>query len=118
MNVFRAGSSGTPDSKTVEGFFRGEARLTGMATADSTSVRMNRVSFAPGACTVWHSHEGGQLLIVVEGSGTVGTRDSVAVVGVGDAVWTAAGEEHWHGADSESLVHIAVSLGQTSWERE
>jgi quercetin dioxygenase-like cupin family protein len=75
------------------------------------------VTFAPGARTRWHLHEGGQLLIVLSGEGWVGTRDmNREVVHSGDLVWTPAGEEHWHGAtDTAPLTHLAVTLGETHW---
>lgn len=37
----------------------------------------------------------------------------------GDVVVCEAGTEHWHGAREGSvLMHLAVSLGQTSWKEE
>ena len=117
MNVFRAAAA-AHEGSAVTGFFHGHAQLTGLASAGPAPVRMSRVSFDAGARTVWHSHEDGQLLVIVDGTGRVASREHVESVGVGDVVWTDAGEEHWHGADDEGpLVHIAISLGETSWER-
>jgi quercetin dioxygenase-like cupin family protein len=88
-----------------------------MSTAD---MMINTVVFTPGARTHWHSHPGGQLLIVTAGRGIVATRPGEAhVVGSGDLVWSEPGEEHWHGASPESLmIHTAVSHGATQWYEE
>jgi quercetin dioxygenase-like cupin family protein len=88
-----------------------------MSTPD---MMINTVVFTPGARTHWHSHPGGQLLIVTAGRGIVATRPGEAhVVGSGDLVWSEPGEEHWHGASPESLmIHTAVSHGATQWYEE
>jgi quercetin dioxygenase-like cupin family protein len=78
---------------------------------------MASVSFPPGARTDWHHHERGQILIVTSGAGYARTRaGQTAALAAGDVVYFEPGEEHWHGAGPDSyLVHIAISLGTTSW---
>ncbi|MFJ5958400.1 cupin domain-containing protein [Paenarthrobacter sp. NPDC092416] len=68
------------------------------------------VHFTPGARTNWHSHVLGQTLHCTEGNGLVGTRDgAVIVMRPGDTVHTPPGEEHWHGAASDSIFcHLAL----------
>jgi quercetin dioxygenase-like cupin family protein len=75
------------------------------------------VRFEPGARNSWHSHEGGQLLYVVEGAGWVQARGGSAQrIHVGDAVKIEPNEEHWHGAGSGGpLAHIVVNVGETRW---
>jgi quercetin dioxygenase-like cupin family protein len=74
------------------------------------------VTFRDGARTRWHSHAGGQLLYVLEGTGRVATHDDEAAVGPGDVVVAAPGEEHWHGADDGGdMTHVALSFGETTW---
>jgi quercetin dioxygenase-like cupin family protein len=86
---------------------------------DAGEVVTNAVIFTPGARTYWHSHPGGQLLIVTAGRGMVAIRREVHVVGGGDIVWTEPGEQHWHGACPDSLMtHMAVSHGTTEWGPE
>jgi quercetin dioxygenase-like cupin family protein len=68
------------------------------------------VSFTPCARTAWHSHPGGQTLIVTSGTGWVqewgGPKRGITV---GDVVWTPPGIKHWHGAGSETaMTHIAI----------
>lgn len=80
-------------------------------------VAVNNVFFPPSARTHWHSHENGQYLHVVAGTGLVCSEGGEPQpISAGDAVWVPAGERHWHGATSEGfLLHTAVSLGTTSW---
>ncbi len=80
-------------------------------------VTINTVNFTPCARTYWHSHENGQILIVLAGQGLIQSAGGpVSVMRAGDTVWAAPGEGHWHGASSDSFVtHTAISLGVTSW---
>jgi quercetin dioxygenase-like cupin family protein len=99
--------------------------FTGSAWGDpllrtEDGVGMSTVYFAPGARTFWHRHEGGQVLYVNSGEGLVVTRDgSAARVRSGDVVWAPGGEEHWHGAGSDSFfVHTGTSFGEPTWLEE
>lgn len=97
---------------TFTGTVYADALLDGTDGAAVTSV-----FFAPGARTFWHSHEHGQVLHVLEGRGVVGTgAGAPQPIGAGDVVWAAPGEVHWHGGGPDSmLLHLAVSLGHTTW---
>lgn len=95
--------------------FRGHGWIDEMHTDNETTVA--DVMFVPAARTNWHTHEGGQLLRVVAGSGWIcdegGTPKRLRV---GDLAWCPPGITHWHGADNESyLVHQAFALGATQW---
>ena len=72
-------------------------------------VKAVRVSFEPGARTVWHTHPLGQTLHVVAGVGRVQTSgEPVREIRPGDTVWIPPGEKHWHGAAPENgMVHLA-----------
>jgi quercetin dioxygenase-like cupin family protein len=68
------------------------------------------VSFTPCTRTAWHTHPGGQTLIVTAGNGWVqqwgGERQDIAV---GDVIWTPPGVKHWHGATEDTaMTHIAI----------
>jgi len=78
------------------------------------------VGFDPGARNYWHSHEGGQLLFVIDGTGWVQARGAAAQrIRVGDVVRVDPNEEHWHGAGpSGPLAHIVVNVGETRWLEE
>ena len=75
------------------------------------------VRFDPGVRNYWHSHEGGQLIYVIEGEGWVQVRGAAAQqIRVGDAVATGPHEERWHGAGRGSpMAHVVVNVGATSW---
>ena len=72
-------------------------------------IRGARVSFEPGARTVWHTHPLGQTLHVVAGVGRVQAfGEPVREIRPGDTVWIPPGEKHWHGAAPETgMVHLA-----------
>ena len=86
-----------------------------------SGVGLNRVTFAPGSRTVWHRHEGGQMLIGQAGRGLVVTRSGeVTVIGDGIVVHACPNEEHWHGAVSDAfMTHLSCVLGgETIWLEE
>lgn len=90
--------------------FTGEVSGAYLAPGGDPQLHAYVVHFAPGSRTAWHIHERGQLLICTAGLGYVGTRDGqVAELRPGVAVWTDAGEAHWHGAGpDEPMTHVAV----------
>lgn len=77
---------------------------------DARGVGGAWVTFHPGTRTNWHSHPGGQTLVVTEGVGWVQTRGGERLeVRAGDVVWTPPGVEHWHGGTVEhSMTHLAL----------
>jgi quercetin dioxygenase-like cupin family protein len=110
MEIKRNGSQ--PSSKGPAESFTGSVRRDPILTADAPSrLATGYVTFEPGARTHWHTHPVGQLLIITNGCGQVGTWDgAVEEVKAGDVVWFAPGEKHWHGAGPETaMTHIAVT---------
>ena len=97
--------------------------FTGTVWADpvmptTQDVTINNVFFSPGARTHWHAHSQGQVLHVTAGSGWI-CREGEAPQPIrsGDVVWIGADERHWHGAAEGSyMIHMAVSIGKTSWQ--
>lgn len=68
------------------------------------------VTFAPGARAAWHTHPGGQTLVVTSGTGWIqqegGKKQAIKA---GDVIWTPPGVKHWHGAtETTSMTHIAI----------
>jgi quercetin dioxygenase-like cupin family protein len=101
------------------------SQFTGQAVGDAIlpatdGVVINTVTFAPGARTHWHSHERGQILVVLTGYGLICTDgEPPAPLRPGDWVWIPPGERHWHGAGPGTfLSHTAISLGATQWSDE
>jgi quercetin dioxygenase-like cupin family protein len=73
-------------------------------------LRVNRVSFEPGARTAWHTHPLGQTLFVLSGVGRAQTWGGpVRTIRPGDTIWIPPGEKHWHGAaPTTGMVHLAM----------
>ncbi|NNN19999.1 MAG: cupin domain-containing protein [Acidimicrobiaceae bacterium] len=89
-----------------------------MPTTDGVTI--NNVCFSPGARTFWHSHEHGQILMVLAGKGLVQAEGEPArEIYEGDTVWVPSGERHWHGASKDNyMTHKAISMGNTHWGEE
>src|SRR6185312_8636813 len=109
MKITRIGSQ--PSAKGPEDWFTGAVRIDALFQPnESRRAAAASVTFEPGARTAWHTHPGGQTLIITSGSGWV-QREGGAVEEVhpGDVVWFAANEKHWHGATSTTgMTHIAI----------
>jgi len=85
--------------------------LRGPLADDGLDVAL--VHFAPGAATPPHVHHGGQVLVVVAGSGFVEVDGVVTALGPGDVVVTPAGEQHAHGATADGpFSHLSVTTGR------
>jgi len=89
-------------------------KVTGHPTTD---IRMLRYSFEPGARTNWHSHEGGQVILIEKGHARVQEAGgAMREMGPRESVVTAAGVKHWHGAmPNEPLTQVSLSFGATNW---
>ena len=97
--------------KGPEAWFTGTVWVDEIVTGAAPSrMKVNRVSFEPGARTAWHTHPVGQALHVVAGLGRVQLLGQpVQEIRPGDSVWIEAGEVHWHGAGpAHTMVHLAM----------
>ncbi|TCC54548.1 cupin domain-containing protein [Kribbella pittospori] len=76
----------------------------------SPSTQIDSVTFAPGARTRWHRHDGEQVLVVTAGVGLVQCEGGpVEAIRTGDRVRIKPGEWHWHGAGTTtSMTHLAI----------
>ena len=77
-------------------------------------------TFDPGARLDWHSHPGGQILLVSEGIGYYQEKGKPKqLVRKGDVIKCQPGVAHWHGATVESsFAYIATTptqKGKTLW---
>jgi quercetin dioxygenase-like cupin family protein len=91
--------------------FTGDVYVTPIKKPEGPSrLIASLVRFTPGARTNWHSHAVGQTLHITEGAGLVVGRDGTIIrMRAGDTVWTAPGEEHWHGGTADTFMcHIAM----------
>ena len=79
------------------------------------------VVFETGARNNWHSHPGGQILLVTAGKGYYQERGkSAQFLQMGDVVAIPPDVEHWHGAAPDSeFTHIGISpntqKGNAKW---
>ena len=114
LTVVRRGSNDVR-SELAKGPLTGEMWRDILQQKDGISVSKN--FFTPCARTHWHSHEGGQILIVESGEGFVATADEVVRMCVGDIVWTPPDVRHWHGGSHDrSMLHLAISFGEVNWQ--
>jgi quercetin dioxygenase-like cupin family protein len=95
----------------------GDAILQGAGEVGIGDVAVNSVFFAPGSRSHWHRHDGAHILFITQGRGFVGNDAGVTEsVVAGDVVYTAPGEEHWHGAAPDSFMqHTTITVGKTEW---
>jgi len=92
-------------------YFTGKSWLAPLTKNSSLNVPLSNVTFEPRSRNNWHSHTGGQLLIVVGGEGLYQERGKPAKhLKAGDIVEIAPNVEHWHGATSTSwFSHLATN---------
>jgi quercetin dioxygenase-like cupin family protein len=88
-------------------------------------ARFNRVHFAPGARTHWHTHPLGQTIHVLAGVGRAQRAGGpVETIDAGTTVYVEPGEDHWHGAAPGTfMTHAVVQEADDSgtdvvWGRE
>ena len=79
------------------------------------------VTFAPACRNNWHTHRGGQILLVTAGRGYYQAwGEDARELRAGDVVEIPAEVKHWHGAAPDSwFSHIAIEihpeLGPATW---
>ena len=92
--------------------FTGGVRVEMLFEAvDPSHASGGSVAFEAGARTAWHSHPGGQILVVTAGTGRVQQWGGpIQEIQAGDVVKIPAGQKHWHGASPHvSMTHLAIT---------
>jgi quercetin dioxygenase-like cupin family protein len=93
-------------------YFTGTVWIKPLVANDSifNSV-IGNVVFEPCARNNWHTHPGGQILIVTDGMGYYQEKGkSIQLLKKGDVVTIQPDIEHWHGASPDSeFTHIAIN---------
>ncbi len=110
QRVVLAGSQ--PSTFGSAGNFTGRARVDPLFSPEfGLSASAAYVTFEPGARSAWHTHPGGQRLVVVSGVGlTQYWGGPVQEVRPGDVVICPPDVKHWHGAAATTaMTHLAVS---------
>ena len=84
-----------------------------VSPGDSLDCIVSLVTFEPGVRTNWHTHPGGQILMVVEGTGYYQEKDRQRqIIHKGDVVKCPPGVTHWHGASPKGeFAHLVVAPG-------
>ena len=84
-------------------------------------TQVYNVTFEPGGRTHWHSHPGGQILLITKGTGYYQEKGKPAqILKPGDTVSIPPNVNHWHGAAPDcEFVHLGMStkvhLGPAEW---
>jgi quercetin dioxygenase-like cupin family protein len=113
-----------PTAKGPAATFTGDVWVDGIYAGPShEQARLAVVRFAPSARSHWHSHRLGQTLHILDGVALLGSRDGTVIEAhPGDTIYTAPGEEHWHGAaPGRFMAHLVLMEGdksdapQTAW---
>lgn len=110
VDISRGGSRPTYPGPAEN--FTGSVRVEMLFEAvDPSHASGGSVAFEAGARTAWHSHPGGQILIVTAGSGRVQQWGGpIQEIKVGDVVRIPADQKHWHGASpNASMTHLAIT---------
>jgi quercetin dioxygenase-like cupin family protein len=99
--------------KAAADLFTGAA-FVNMLVPDSMGLfncQVYDVEFEPGARNKWHSHPGGQILLVTGGVGYYQEKGQAARrLAKGDIVEIPPEVTHWHGAAPDSVfTHIGIS---------
>jgi len=91
-------------------YFIGQAYLAPLTKNKDLNCPISNVTFEPGCRNNWHSHTGGQILVVVGGKGYYQAKGEPArLLLPGDVVEIQANVVHWHGAAPDSwFSHLAI----------
>lgn len=102
-------SKGDPASAD---YFTGNAWVKMLVPDDrALNTFVGNVVFEAGARNNWHTHPGGQILIVTHGVGYYQEEGKpIQLLNIGDVVSILPEVKHWHGASPDSeFTHIAIS---------
>ena len=115
-NIFGLGQENSAYAR----YFIGKSYLNPLTPAGVAPFFAN-VTFEPACRNNWHTHRGGQILLVTAGRGYYQEWGKEArELRAGDVVEIPAEVKHWHGAAPDSwFSHIAIEihpeLGPATW---
>lgn len=118
-NVFARGGINPSSAR-----FTGASYLNWLSAYDGEHMKIpafGQVTFEPCTRTDWHYHDGGQILLVTEGTGVFLMEGEAArIMQAGDVILIPPGKRHIHCAIDDSwFAHIAIGVnpgaGGTHW---
>ncbi len=94
-------------NKVTSAHVNGDAWANQLAAADTVfNVQVLNANFAPKARTKWLVHPGGQIILVIAGTGYYQEKGKPAqVLHKGDVVKCAPGVQHWLGAGPDKELY-------------
>jgi quercetin dioxygenase-like cupin family protein len=113
--IFQQGEVANPD------YFTGNVWVKIVVNENEFNSIIANVTFEAGARNNWHTHPGGQILIITDGIGYYQEKGKpIQLIQRGDVVKIPADVKHWHGASRDnSLTHIAITavtpIGSIDW---
>ncbi len=93
-------------------YFTGTALVKLLVSNNAVfNCQIANVVFEPGSRNNWHTHPGGQILLVTDGIGYYQEEGKIIqLLQKGDIVTIAPDLKHWHGASPDSaFTHIAIN---------
>ncbi|MFV8375110.1 cupin domain-containing protein [Flavobacterium sp. LB1P62] len=111
----------TPGDKANPDYFTGNAWVKLLVNENEFNSIIGNVTFEAGARNNWHTHPGGQILLVTDGGGYYQEKGKpIQLIQRGDVIKIPADVKHWHGAATDSaLTHIAITAvtpkGSIDW---
>lgn len=114
--IFPLGQLGTAS------IFTGNAYNYGLVANDSIyHTLVGNVYFEPGARSNWHTHPGGQILIITDGEGYHQIEGQPKqIIKKGDVVKCSPNVRHWHGATESSSISqlyiVPTEKGIVNWQ--
>jgi quercetin dioxygenase-like cupin family protein len=105
-NIFEKGDKAPAD------YFTGTAWVKMLVpNNEQLNCQIGNVIFEPGARNNWHTHPGGQILLVTKGTGYYQQKGKpIQLLQKGDTVTILPNVVHWHGATpDDQMTHIAIN---------
>jgi quercetin dioxygenase-like cupin family protein len=96
--------------------------FTGTVTpiTENSQGNIAHFRFEAGARTKWHSHAGGQIILVEDGVCRSQLRGGpIMELHAGDTTYAPPGVPHWHGAaPDQACSQFNIARGMTTWMEE
>jgi quercetin dioxygenase-like cupin family protein len=93
--------------------------FTGTVTriTENSQAAIVKFRFEAGARTKWHSHDGGQIILVEDGVCRTQVRGGPVVeLHAGETTYAPPGVAHWHGAaPDQACTQFNVTRGGVQW---